>query len=191
MIIVKLYGGLGNQMFQYAAGRSLAKRNNSELKIDISWFNSSEKNRKYDLSLFDIREHFSTANDYNEFRIKEASRFNRWARKLLPALAYEFVNETNFGFDEQITNRRGNFFLDGYWQSEKYFLRYEDVIRREFTVKKEPEGLNLSLCKDMKSNSSTSLHVRRGDYVSNPSFNKVHGVLPLGYYENAIALMAS
>jgi len=80
-------------------------------------------------------------------------------------------------------------YLSGYWQSEKYFDDVSGIIREEFQLKNEPAGLNLELVRAMRGSQAVSLHVRRGDYVSNPIAASYHGVCSLEYYRTAIKLI--
>ena len=84
-------------------------------------------------------------------------------------------------------NKRGELYLDGYWQSEKYFKGAVEAIRRELIVQKELEGKNLEIAGMIKEVAQpVSIHIRRGDYVSDKKTNQVHGLCSLDYYESAI-----
>ncbi|MDD2340087.1 MAG: alpha-1,2-fucosyltransferase [Methanosarcina sp.] len=192
MIIVKLIGGLGNQMFQYALGRHLAMKNNSTLKLDIQGF-KSYKLRNYDLNCFNIQENIATSKDLAEVSLP-SDRFIRKLRKNLEVKIngvqqIQYIKERKKDFQLEILNLGDNIYLEGYWQSEKYFSDIKDVIKKEFTVKNRPDSINESFMEEIIDCESVSVHIRRGDYVSNPTTNQVHGFLGLEYYQKALNLM--
>ena len=193
MVITKLIGGLGNQMFQYAAGRALAVRNGSELLLDLSGF------ANYTLRPYALDEFRITARPATPAHIEWIRRGERWSpvtrmSRRFPALKalarHHLVTERYFHFDPAVTRLRGNIHLDGYWQSEKYFRDVADVIRMELRPRSEPDTRNRELATRIRGASSVSIHVRRGDYVSNAEANAVHGTCSPEYYEKAVAFVA-
>ncbi len=192
MIIVKLIGGLGNQMFQYASGRYLAHKYRTELKLDIRDFKNYAL-RNYDLNCFDIIENFATSSELSHILfpsdrpvIKVSKRFI-W--NVLRVQPIEYIKETEYSFQQNFLKLQDNVYLDGYWQSEKYFLDIENIIRKEFSVVKPLTSTSQDLAERIKNCESVSLHVRRGDYVSDPKTNSMHGVCGVDYYRNAIDLI--
>lgn len=191
MIIVKLVGGLGNQMFQYAIGRKLSIINNTTLKLDInSYTHSQEPLRIYGLNVFNIREDF--ANTENISTVKgenkkglEGKIFNYWQSRL-PYYKKRIIKQKGLLFDPNVNKSGKNVYLDGYWQSEKYFLDIENIIRQDFVVKTAPNKVNQELLNEITNVNSICIHVRRGDYVNNPHTNQVHGVCSLEYYTKCI-----
>jgi hypothetical protein len=191
MVIVKLIGGLGNQMFQYAAGRRLAHVLGVELKLDISAFNSY-KLRKYCLGTFNIQESFATLDEITALtkpRFVERMRAKALRRPPRPPKTY-IREKKNFHFDPDIMNLPDGVYLEGYWQSEKYFSEISDIIRKEFAVKVTQTGENKVLAEQITSSLSVSLHIRRGDYVSNPRTNLVHGICGMDYYLRCVEFIA-
>lgn len=192
MIIVKLIGGLGNQMFQYALGRQLAKKNNAELKIDIEGFKNYGL-RKYDLKYFNIQENVATPDDLSKvFSPSDGllQKFGKQIRvKFSNAREIDYIRENSYNFQPDILNLGDNTYLDGYWQNEKYFADIKNVIKKEFTVKTQPDQINESFLEKIEACESVSIHIRRGDYVSNQTTAQVHGFLGLGYYQKAIKFM--
>ena len=185
MIIVKLSGGLGNQMFQYAASRSLALRNNDILKFDLSWFkNLGDTNRYFKLYVFNIINIAEATEE--EIRNLKPTRLLRFLKLYNQQM---YFKEKYFNFDPEILKLKGDIYLDGYWQSEKYFKDFDSVIRQEFNLKNpiSVEAQNISL--KIISDNSVSIHVRRGDYVSSPKTFAYHGVCSLPYYKQAIDIM--
>ena len=192
MVIVKLMGGLGNQMFQYAAARRLAHFNNTNLKIDLSWFDNIckvDSSREYALDEFEIQENFASREEIEALTVKTQGFVERLiikaiGRKLGTAPSY--IREKYFHFDPDILYLDDGVYLDGYWQSEKYFKDIETIIRQEFTIKSEMNAKSLAIKKHIKSTNSVSLHIRRGDYISNPHTNKFHGSCNVKYYFRCI-----
>jgi hypothetical protein len=188
LVIVKLIGGLGNQLFQYALGRALSIKNDAPLKLDISVFDTY-KIRQYGLHHFNIVEHMASVGDIDRFRRAGSNRLMNFASRLgvLPeSLRFTTIAEGGFSFDPRVLQARGNVYLDGYWQSEKYFKEIENVIREEFTVKDEADPVNDEIVRRIMDTDSVCLHVRRGDYASNPEINKIYGLCGPEYYYAAI-----
>ncbi len=184
MIIVRLKGGLGNQMFQYALGRVLALKNNTELKLDLSFLNMSFKGvtkRDYDLDVFDIKA--SIASDKDIFFV------NKIYKNKVFIFVTEFIKkklrtkgqEKDFSFDKEILNLKGNIFLNGYWQSSKYFKDYEDILKKDFTLLNIDKNVS-ELSSNILLENALCVHIRRGDYVGNP----YHDVLSNDYYDSAV-----
>jgi Glycosyl transferase family 11 len=185
MIIVNLYGGMGNQLFQYAAGRQLAEKHHTTLKVDIENF-KTDKRREYSLHHFNIKEIFCTSFDKAIIKWKERTR--KLLNKEKPGAIY---TEQSRGFDEKFMKLRNNTYLDGYWGNEKYFTTIENIIRTEFTVRLPPTGINEMYLQKIKATNSVAIHVRRGDYVSNKETNAFHGVCSVAYYQEAITQLSA
>lgn len=177
MIIVKLNGGLGNQLFQYALGRKLSLKNNQTLKLNLSEYNKNDF-RHYSLNHYNIIENIATSKEIANFK-KEGWR--KIIEKFKPYYKKSIIKYKGYGFDPNILNLKGEFHLDGYWQSEKYFKDIEDIIREEITLKK-PLGEKYSdLIKNINNSSSISIHIRRGDYLSE-KISKIYETCSLNYY---------
>lgn len=190
MIIVRLLGGLGNQMFQYAIGRNLAHTNNTELKLDITGYEKQAgiTLRKYMLHVFNIQETLASKSEIN--KLKKNSLIWKFVRKINPYfINNSYIEEKCFHFDPNILDISDNVYLNGSWQSEKYFSDISDIIRREFTLKNNPNKTSDQTLTTIDSVNSVSLHIRRGDYVSNPLASQILGLLSLDYYENALAFI--
>lgn len=164
MIIVRLIGGLGNQMFQYAIGRFAAKTNNTILKLDLSEFDTY-KLHQYSLNHFQIVENIATKYDLQE--------------------AIEF-REKNFHLDGNFESIGDGMLLKGYWQSEKYFVNISDVIRNDFQLKSiiSRKGREISVL--IKNTNSVSLHIRRCDYIRGSYPDQILDVLSNHYYLKAL-----
>ena len=196
MVIVHLMGGLGNQMFQYAAGRAVAHRNQMLLKLDISDF-EQYPSRSYRLHHFNIVESFATPDEVVRLTKRGRDLWKRISRGaehyLLPPYRRPVFAQSvgRFGhFDPDVLRVRGSVYLVGYWQSEKYFKDVEHIIRQDFTFRHTADTENQGLARIIGNTNSVSLHIRRGDYVCNPRFSRKFGTCSLEYYRTAIAKMA-
>lgn len=193
MIIVKLMGGLGNQMFQYAAARRLAHSHNTSLKLDLSWFNyinAGDTVRKYELNNFTLKEEFATPSEVLRVYEPEGSVFGRLIRSVNPFYKQTHVREKYYHFDSNMMKKPDNIYLEGYWQSEKYFKEIEEIICKEFSIKNEPDELNNRLARMIESTEAVSVHVRRGDYVTNKTTSDFHGICSWAYYMEAVEKIA-
>lgn len=187
-IIVKLQGGLGNQLFQYAFGRHLSLKNNTNLKLDISFFRNSTL-RQYALDKFAISAQFASLNEFELLKQKSYSRFNRLKKIFLNTGAC-YMREENIAFDPSYLNAGPNTALEGYWQCEDYFISSAVQIRKDLEIKIGPSVDNAALLSEIKTGNSISIHVRRGDYQS-PGIVSIHGCCTMDYYHEAIKVMAS
>ena len=157
MIITKLQGGLGNQLFQWATTKSLSLKYKSDYAFDLAYF-STFNSRPLALSKFKkiniptVRKSYSVGIVYDDFKFKE-----------IP----------------------DNSYLNGYWQSEKYFIDHRDVILADLSVQEDEIIRIKDKYKNIEDN-SVSLHIRRGDYVNLQDF---HPTQPIEYYNNSIDLI--
>ncbi|HEY4799707.1 MAG TPA: alpha-1,2-fucosyltransferase [Bacteroidia bacterium] len=187
MIIIKLQGGIGNQMFQYAFGKYLSLKHNTNLKLDLFFF-GTQSLRKYELEGFSIsgtvisREEFSYI-----LNPRKENLFIRGLKKLVGVDdRYVVISEAGFEFDPSAIAVSKNSYLSGYWQCEKYFKDVANVIRKEFVLKDALNDPVTKLAEQIRNCNSVSIHVRRGDYVTNELTNRVHGVCGKNYYDTAV-----
>jgi hypothetical protein len=190
MIIIALKGGLGNQMFQYACGRALSLHDNEPVKLDISGYaktRTSDTPREYSLSHFSIKEKTIATNEeiralkYPYGIVSKGWRFIRT----------KIFRQFNLDWNPRIFSKKGPRYLDGYWQTEKYFVDYADDIRREFSLEK-PFGTAAQAIADTISTGqpAVSLHVRRGDVARDAATNRYSGITTPEYYARALAFLA-
>jgi hypothetical protein len=185
MIYLILKDGLGNQLFQYAAARSLADKLNTNLRLDTSSFKFNPL-REYSLTPFSIEAEIMTG--FQQQLLRSKRRIFKLAKKA-GIVHYDFqYNQQGFHFDPNFFKLKNNICIEGYWQSEKYFLPIEQRIRNEFAVKIKADEINLFFLDKIKSVESVSLHVRRGDYVEDPAVNALHGLCSLSYYREAVRI---
>lgn len=201
LVVSRLIGGLGNQLFQYAAGRALADRIGAHLKLDVSGF-ESQALRKYELGEMNIRASIASAEELRAFQKNDQT--GTGLRVLLERAKRKFglrsaaiYREPSFTYGSGLSSISAPVYLDGYWQSEQYFINIAIALRDELTLAEEPDIENKAILAAIyESNSLTasaavSLHVRRGDYVSNAATAQYHGVCSLDYYRDAIAHVAA
>lgn len=195
MIISRLNGGLGNQMFQYALGRVISKLNNSELYLDLSLYkNQHELNtiRNFELSIFpNIKSTEISLLILNKFTKSNKLKLllNHFLKLDLKAYPSNWIRENNHQFHPEILKLRGDYLLDGYWQTEKYFKKYRKLILNDFSFPKKISKRNKDIINLIKDKEAVSIHIRRGDYVSNKLTNSYHGVCSPNYYKKAILLI--
>ena len=195
MIIVKLMGGLGNQMFQYALGKHLAIKHNTKLKLDLTFLLDRTPRpdftfRDYELGIFNITASFASEKEVSDFL--NVSKYTHWKDRLKQKIyRYHHFIEQQFDFDEKVLNLPRNTYLEGYWQCEKYFIDPEEEIRKAFTFKDQPCAYYAALGEQARKCNSVSVHFRRCDYVNNPLINSYHGECTIEYYERAMAKIRS
>lgn len=197
MIIARLTGGLGNQMFQYAAARRLADFHGTELKLDTGFLERACENctpRPFLLKHFAITGSIATLREVAEFEGKGESRLKYVVsclqRVINPSCKNpQIYHERFFYFDPLFHTLPDNTYLTGYWQSEKYFLDISEVIRSEFTIVRPLQGQNKLIADQIKGTNSVSLHVRRGDFVSDANVRKRHGFCATDYYYRSLEKM--
>jgi Glycosyl transferase family 11 len=197
MIVVNITDGLGNQMFQYAAGRCLAAKHSTVLKLDILGFEENAEYRCYELNCFHVWEHIATSQEIDILTKRNSKSVRQQLKKIKNNFLtrHQFSNsfsektilkERHFHFDPDFLRFPNNIYLDGYWQSEKYFRDIQDIIRREFTIKYPQDSKSQYIAELISQVNSVSIHIRRGDYVENPIIAGRHGVCDLEYYNRAI-----
>ncbi len=195
LIISRLIGGLGNQMFQYATGFALARQNEQSHYLDISDFDDYRLHQGYELEqVFSIT---SKLADASQVRALLGWRAGKLARKVLGKRILKglrgsaYVVEPHFNYWAGLPKFFGDLYMSGYWQSERYFLEEVESIRTEFTFKKPLMGYNAQLAHTMSNTTSVSLHVRRGDYLSNPRNHGLMHVAEPAYYHLGISHIAN
>jgi hypothetical protein len=174
-------GGIGNQLFQYSAGRSLALQHGVSLRL-LHRINKSldYTQHKVDLTHFNIQ-----ADIVNRIKPIEhilPSSFKSFLQGGFPKVFYE----TKLHYDEDFARLGSNTRIKGYWQSERYFKSFEKQIREELKIITPPSDRNVKLMEKILILPSVSVHIRRGDYITNPTTNAYHGTCDLNYYDRAM-----
>lgn len=175
MVIVYIMGGIGNQLYQYAAGRRLAHKLNTELKLDTTFYDNDNL-RPYALNLFNIKESIATHEEIE--CIKKISTPKK--------IGIEGDPEQ---FMPEVLRYPNDVWLHGYWGHEKYFADISNILRKEFTLKQTLSS-NAKSWKEkiLASECSVSLHFRHGDFAYSPinSAYSNFSILPLDYYYECI-----
>ena len=192
MIIVRLKGGMGNQMFQYAFAKGMAARLNTDFKIDCSLLLDRSRGkdhiyRNYDLSIFNVKEDFTISSSLLRtiYKLKSAK-----IRKIITAKVakgFQIEKEKHFHTDQElIENPVNNSLYDGWWQSARYFDNVKDIIRSEFTFKHKLLPESQELYQRINNTNSICLNVRRTDFLTNPTLNATN----LDYFLKAATRMS-
>jgi len=188
MIIVQLTGGLGNQMFQYALGRVLSHKNSDKLTLDLSnynpFFNTMDTIRSFELDIFNLK--YEEASRSELVRLSDSNPIINFINSIFKTkinpFPVGFTPEIAHKFQRQVLQLKGSIYLRGYWQTEKYFKDYRDLIRNEFKFTKKTGSRNKVVLADIKRTNSVSVHVRRGDYVNIKTTKAFHGTCGPNYY---------
>ena len=191
-IIMKLQGGLGNQMFQYAFGRALQCKIGAKLVLDTSDFKYDKAGRKYALEPFNIPKDI-IIDSSGKYNIKYDQRKNwiiKFGVKFCPMLMYNILSKLGIYIwedikfnDVKVDENRETVYVHGLWQSEKYFGHIQTKIKNELQVKSTLSTIDMKLINNMQKENSVCVHVRRGDFLN--SNNKLYNCTN-EYYEQAM-----
>lgn len=188
MIIVRVTGGLGNQMFQYAMYKSLEKKGKL-VKLDSkSFYETKKEHNGYELErIFDIKPNKPTKEDLEKFDENNISTLFKIKRKLFGDK--KFVYDTKeYVFNKDVYKLK-NSYLNGYWQSIKYFEGIENDIKKDFRFKNQLDNKNLEILNEIENSNSISIHIRRGDYMSPENYNMYGCIASPTYYKKAIKVI--
>ena len=199
MITVFLRGGLGNQMFQYAVGLAVARKNGTSLVLDRTHLNDRFPRkqftyRTYDLDIFDMRPKMTLLSNVST----AVPIPGVWLGLDLAAAGAKDIlgtqkivkEQRDYVFEPAVLDSGKSVFLYGRWQVPNYFKEVEQELRNDFRFKYPLDGEAAAIAKDIKKNNSVSLHVRRADYVI-PKYEKTYGATNLSYYDCAVRSMAN
>jgi hypothetical protein len=192
MIVVRLMGGTGNQMFQYALGRALSLKHKCALKLDLTFLLDRTPRdrfsyRSYELGAFNIRGEIAKREEVPvTYRRYFSGRLSLVLDSLRRRMSPRSTSERQFHFDPAVLDIRDSAYVEGYWQSPKYFEDFKDVIRSEFTLRQMLPDPAEELRAQIAEERSVCVHVRRGDFVGNSMY------LSLGqdYYLAGLRLVA-
>jgi hypothetical protein len=187
MIIVKLSGGLGNQLFQYALGRHLAVLNQAVLKLDTSLLEKSHKwtYRTYELESFNIQATKAARQEINQLA-GEWDFLPQRVGRLFRSMSSNYFKEPHFHFFKPVLSLQNDVYLDGYWQSEKYFAQVAGLIREDLTPVVPFSNYLETLKNSIRQCSSVSVHIRRGDYTTASKANRYLKSCEENYYHKAV-----
>ncbi|MBL7985604.1 MAG: alpha-1,2-fucosyltransferase, partial [Flavobacteriales bacterium] len=195
-VITRLMGGLGNQLFQYATGSTLASRLGVPHLLDRTFLDQRGPNvtwtpRELELDVLQAPLEFATADQVHRARRELDVRWYRLLHRALPFIRSLCMVERDRLYDPRLAERTAPVYLDGYWQNERYFAsRAHDLRNRLFVPRDRPSEHNTAVLARIRSTVSASLHIRRGDYVSLESASAYHGICTLEYYSSSARHLA-
>jgi hypothetical protein len=181
-VSVRVAGGLGNQMFQYAAARALSLRLGVPLTLDLGFYDR-RRHRSYGLHALPLAPHA-------ERGLPRGGRLGRWAAALSSATrrlvspTVMVYREPSSAFDEAFLSLKAPVHLLGHFQSTRYFDAVAERVQQELSPPPATDAFSLALAQQMAGANSAALHVRRGDYLSNPK-NRALFACPGAAYCNA------
>jgi hypothetical protein len=178
-VTARLFGGLGNQLFQYAVGKAVAEYNKCGLVLDTRETNAKGSHWKFALSHFNIQATIGDETNLPPMRSKSIP-YNLWRYF---GKNPKFIREAHLGYNEVINVLGSNTYLHGYFQSEKYFSGIADELRQDLTLSTLPSDKNRQWLDIIDKSNSISLHVRRGDYLAS---GDAYAVCNQDYYTQAI-----
>lgn len=192
-ILVRLEGGLGNQMFQYAAGRSVALATGRRLLLDGSAIARGPTLRQYELGSLAVGGEHAGLFPRLTARAQVGARLPAVVRRLAHAVGpqrWHLLRDAGLALDDRLYSLPGDLVLEGPWQSAAYADRDPAVsaaLRQDFALRAPLTGRTAAVAAEIAGCEAVCVHVRRGDYFSNPAVTAIHGVLPLDYYAAAAA----
>ena len=184
MVIVRLKGGLGNQMFQYALGlklRSLGR----EVRFDLrDYRGETEAAKRFQLPLFGVSCPQAAEAELRRFG-QGQSLAGRIERKLGRGAGKVYEEDLDAGYQPQVLEMT-EAYLDGYWQTERYFRDIRGEVLRSFVFPALQEERNRRLLSRIRGSQAVSVHIRRGDYLAAGNAKVYQGICTLQYYQKAI-----
>jgi hypothetical protein len=184
-----LQGGLGNQLFQYAAARALSERYKVDFALDKSWFDRSlagVTHRKYQLDLLNIEKIVFSNHSFP----KKPNRLEQFLQSTFSSRPFICYQRNAFSFDPSLFNLRNasnrDVYLYGYWQGFRYIEAIRPILQTELQLRSRISAHYHPFLEQISDTASVMLHIRRGDYVESPPAAQLHGVLSIAYYLNAI-----
>lgn len=182
MIKVRVIGGLGNQLFQYATARALAENLGTLTTMDVSVFKSYDVH-PFRLDKFNCNTVFSDKS-FLFRRLLERNFLQKILMRLGMLNKYYFEDSLFFNKNVLLLKNETNLF--GYFQTEKYFVNIRQKLLEELTLTDELNEVEQALSEQIKKSNSVSIHIRRGDYISNHSASHVHGVCDSSYFKKSL-----
>lgn len=194
MILVRYWGGLGNQMFQYAAARALSEKNNTEIIMDLDLITSKDPNNSvfkfhFELHAFKIKNIIASSHKKKMFLPPTKNVFERMYYKFLRILNPKTYYRQGDKFTEEFWDVKDNTCIEGRFQSEKYFKPYEDIIRKEFEFNIEIPDYVKELEQNIKGTNAVGLQVRRG-IIKTPYYYNIMGAMEPTYYHKGLEIIS-
>ncbi len=196
-IIVKMVGGLGNQLFQYAFARAISSRLKTDFLLDIAAYREELRYwpkgtliPEYYLHNFKPEIHFAKARNMMGFVwLRRHYSFFDYIYGHLKHKGFSipfYYREKMFAFDSSALSQKDSVYFDGFWQTEKYFKDIGDELRKELTLKNPLSPYSQGISDEIQKTNAVSLHVRRTVFVSDPAISSFHGACSIDYYKKAI-----
>lgn len=183
-LILKLKGGLGNQLFQYAFGRLMASRRNEVLKLDLESLGSrGDTYRSYGLDNFKIRAEIARGEEVKRARYPHGIISKFWR-----LFSLKVLRRFHIGYEKRLLGTKSRY-IEGFFQSHKYLDPIREELLAEISLKETPSAKFQDLVRMVAEGESVSVHIRRGDYVSDQSTRSIHFICDLPYYQQALALL--
>lgn len=197
MVVARLHGGTGNQLFQYAAGRTLAERHGVELAFDTSLLDRKFDNvtpRSYALGSFRVSQRIATESEIDALQARGlgvSGLVRKAVARVGPTKWRTTFYERSTRFDPAFYDLGSDVYLAGYFQSEKYFATIRQILVEEVRLARPVSPVTSEFQSRIEDEgTSVSLHFRRGDYVTNPAAAAHHGVLSVEYHRCAVREIA-
>ena len=189
IVITRIFGGIGNQLFIYAAARRLSKKNKADLVLDsISGFKYDyDYERHYQLDHFNILSRKASKYESLEPFSKVRRFVKRYLNNFKPYNKRSYIFQNNSKFDERLLElnfqKKKKLYLEGYWQNQSYFIDIEDTIRKDLQIKPPTDKANIALAEEINKNTSIAIHVR---FFNDPNSEED---ISTEYYNRAIGIM--
>lgn len=185
MIYMRIWEGLGNQMFQYAYIRSLQLRNTVDVRLCVLPDQTTRTLRQYELDKLRIK----VRRDKGFENIAQMIERNNWMKKVLHTASdvfpqFGYIEEEDTHYNKHLLNIKGNYYISGWFQNEKYFKDYETIIKKELYPKRKIK-ISEELRYIMDNKNTVSIHFRRGDY------KQLNNLVRVDYYKKAMELIDS
>lgn len=194
MIISYILGGIGNQMFQYAAGRALSLSTGQSHLLDVSDFSGYALHNGYELDrVFNVageRADVQVVRDMLGWKARPLGKRLLRRQEFAWLRGEQFVVEPYSHYWPDFSKLTCDCYLFGYWQSERYFKSAEVQLRKEFIFREPLSGRNSVLAAEISACQSVSVHIRRGDYVNDPKTRAILCTCSEDYYLRAINYIA-
>lgn len=195
MILVRYWGGLGNQMFQYAAAKALAEKNNTVVKMDTDLITFNDPNNSifkfyFELHAFKIKNDIASVHEKKMFLPSSNKFLERIYYKILRLINPKIYYRQGDKYTDDFWNVKNDTCIEGRFQSEKYFKPYEDVIRKDFEFNLDIPEYIKPLEKKIKSTNAIGIQVRRG-IIKTPYYYNIMGVMDPTYYHQGLEIITA
>lgn len=181
MDIVWIDGGLGNQMFQYALALKL-KDLGREVKLDITKYAEHHAHNDFELDrIFGLRCELASVREIKGLGYRKANHLTEFLKKT-PLRKKTIYNHESYEYDAKVLGLDG-YYIEGYWQSEKYFSDIQEKIREAYRFPEIADKKQKETAEQIKNSCSVSVHVRRGDYLRYPIYQDI---CTTEYYQRAM-----